>query len=230
MEGMYAKLAAGNEYDIVFPIAKWVVKLAPRGQAPVDRPRPAAERRPGLLLRLLLQRALVRRRVGGVGPVHRLQDRHRLAHRQGVDDDRQLGGPLERRGPRPHLHPRRPGRGAGDGRAPARLRRQHREGVGARGDEGPPDQPEGVPPGLLLRRHQQHGQRRRLGAPHVERRLPLPPAGPGRRPRRRSTSRRRARARRSTPTPTRSPPTPSTRAPRWCSSTTCSGPRTPSRT
>ena len=27
MEGMYAKLAAGNQYDIVFPIAKWVVKL-----------------------------------------------------------------------------------------------------------------------------------------------------------------------------------------------------------
>ena len=36
--------------------------------------------------------------------------------------------------------------------------------------------------------------------------------------------------RRSTPTPTRSRPTPSTPAPRWCSSTTCSAPRTPSRT
>ena len=40
MEGMYAKLAAGNEYDVVFPIAKWVVKPAPRGQAPLDRPGP----------------------------------------------------------------------------------------------------------------------------------------------------------------------------------------------
>ena len=32
MEGMYAKLAAGNEYDIVFPIAKWVVKLKREGK------------------------------------------------------------------------------------------------------------------------------------------------------------------------------------------------------
>jgi spermidine/putrescine transport system substrate-binding protein len=32
MEGMYAKLAAGNEYDIVFPIAKWVVKLRREGK------------------------------------------------------------------------------------------------------------------------------------------------------------------------------------------------------
>ena len=32
MEGMYAKLAAGNQYDIVFPIAKWVVKLKREGR------------------------------------------------------------------------------------------------------------------------------------------------------------------------------------------------------
>jgi spermidine/putrescine transport system substrate-binding protein len=32
MEGMYAKIAAGNEYDIVFPIAKWVVKLKREGK------------------------------------------------------------------------------------------------------------------------------------------------------------------------------------------------------
>jgi spermidine/putrescine transport system substrate-binding protein len=32
MEGMYAKLAAGNQYDIVFPIAKWVVKLRREGK------------------------------------------------------------------------------------------------------------------------------------------------------------------------------------------------------
>jgi spermidine/putrescine transport system substrate-binding protein len=32
MEGMYAKLAAGNRYDIVFPIAKWVVKLRREGR------------------------------------------------------------------------------------------------------------------------------------------------------------------------------------------------------
>ncbi len=32
MEGMYAKIAAGNQYDVVFPIAKWVVKLKREGK------------------------------------------------------------------------------------------------------------------------------------------------------------------------------------------------------
>ena len=32
MEGMYAKIAAGNQYDITFPIAKWVVKLRREGK------------------------------------------------------------------------------------------------------------------------------------------------------------------------------------------------------
>ncbi|WP_203230969.1 polyamine ABC transporter substrate-binding protein [Nocardioides caldifontis] len=32
MEGMYAKLAAGNRYDIVFPIAKWVQRLRKEGK------------------------------------------------------------------------------------------------------------------------------------------------------------------------------------------------------
>ncbi|NUR05605.1 MAG: extracellular solute-binding protein [Nocardioidaceae bacterium] len=32
MEGMYAKIAAGNQYDIVFPIAKWVVKMRREGR------------------------------------------------------------------------------------------------------------------------------------------------------------------------------------------------------
>ncbi len=32
MEGMYAKINAGNQYDIVFPIAKWVVKMRNEGK------------------------------------------------------------------------------------------------------------------------------------------------------------------------------------------------------
>lgn len=32
MEGMYAKIAAGNQYDITFPIAKWVQKLRREGK------------------------------------------------------------------------------------------------------------------------------------------------------------------------------------------------------
>jgi spermidine/putrescine transport system substrate-binding protein len=32
MEGMYAKINAGNQYDIVFPIAKWVAKMRAEGK------------------------------------------------------------------------------------------------------------------------------------------------------------------------------------------------------
>jgi spermidine/putrescine transport system substrate-binding protein len=32
MEGMYAKIAAGNQYDIIFPIAKWVERLRREGK------------------------------------------------------------------------------------------------------------------------------------------------------------------------------------------------------
>ncbi|MBV9831732.1 MAG: twin-arginine translocation signal domain-containing protein, partial [Marmoricola sp.] len=32
MEGMYAKVNAGNQYDIIFPIAKWVVKMRNEGK------------------------------------------------------------------------------------------------------------------------------------------------------------------------------------------------------
>ena len=32
MEGMYAKIAAGNQYDVIFPIAKYVVKLRQEGK------------------------------------------------------------------------------------------------------------------------------------------------------------------------------------------------------
>ena len=32
MEGMYAKVAAGNQYDIVFPIAKWAAKMRNEGK------------------------------------------------------------------------------------------------------------------------------------------------------------------------------------------------------
>jgi spermidine/putrescine transport system substrate-binding protein len=32
MEGMYAKINAGNQYDVVFPIAKWVVKMRNEGK------------------------------------------------------------------------------------------------------------------------------------------------------------------------------------------------------
>ncbi len=32
MEGMYAKIQAGNQYDIVFPIAKWVAKMRQEGK------------------------------------------------------------------------------------------------------------------------------------------------------------------------------------------------------
>ena len=72
---MYAKIPAGNQYDIIFPIAKWVLKLRARGQGPLHRPRRAHQRRAGLLLGLLLQRPVVDPEVTRLGAVHRLQDR-----------------------------------------------------------------------------------------------------------------------------------------------------------
>ena len=230
MEGMYAKLAAGNQYDIVFPIAKWVVKLKREGRLRSIDPaqlknadqvfysgsyfnEPWYDAGSEVTVPFTVYKTGIGWRTDKVssmtGSWEDLWNDEARGHVFTLDDQ-------------------------DEALAMAALRLGYdvntAERVGARRHEGPADQPEGVPPGLLLRRHQQHGQRRRLGAPHVERRLPLPPgrASPTTRPR--STSRPRARARRSTPTPTRSPPTPSTPAPRWCSSTTCSAPRTPSRT
>ena len=64
MEGMYAKINAGNQYDIIFPIAKWVVKMRREGKLRAIDHGPALQRRPGVLLRLLLQRPVVRPEVG----------------------------------------------------------------------------------------------------------------------------------------------------------------------
>ena len=83
MEGMYAKLAAGNQYDIIFPIAKWVVKLRREGKLRAIDPAELQNADQVFDSGVLLRRPLVRRRVAGLRPVHRLQDRHRLAHRQG---------------------------------------------------------------------------------------------------------------------------------------------------
>ena len=83
MEGMYAKIAAGNQYDIVFPIAKWVVKMRREGKLRAIDHDQLSNADQIYYSGLLLQRPLVRRQVAGLGAVHRLQDRHRLAHRQG---------------------------------------------------------------------------------------------------------------------------------------------------
>ena len=223
---------AGNQYDIIFPIAKWVVKLRREGKLRADRPRPAHQRRPGLLLRLLLQRPVVRRRsrasrcrspstrpasagaptrsTSMTGSWNDLWNDRRAGHIFTLDDqDEALAMAALLLG----------------------LRRQHRQ---ARREL---DEIKKllISQKKYLRAYSSDdvnnmSERRRLDPPHVERRLPLPPRGRWPRTRRSSTSRRRRRAPRSTPTPTRSPPTPSTPAPRCCSSTTCCGPRTRSRT
>ena len=230
MEGMYAKIAAGNEYDIVFPIAKWVVKLKREGKIRSIDPaqlknadqvfysgsyfnEPWYDARSEASVPFTVYKTGIGWRTDKVstmtGSWHDLWNDEARGQIFTLDDQ-------------------------DEALAMAAILLGYdvntAEDVGARRHEGPADQPEGVPPGLLLRRHQQHGRRRRLGAPHVERRLPLPEELGGRRPdhsRLRGTRRGHAR---STPTPMRSRPTPSTRARRWSSSTTCSGPRTPSRT
>ena len=121
MEGMYAKIAAGNQYDIIFPIAKWVVKMRQEGKLraidhaqltnadqvfysgsyfndPWYDPKSAAS---------------VPFTVYKTGIGWRTDKVRR--------DDRQLARPVEPPGDEADLHPRRPGRGARHGRPPARA-------------------------------------------------------------------------------------------------------------
>ena len=107
MEGMYAKLAAGNQYDIVFPIAKWVVKLSPRGQAARHRP---AELKNADQVFYPFGTSTT---PGTTGSTHSIPF---TVYKTGIgwrtdkvgENDRQLVRPVERRGARSHLHPRRP--------------------------------------------------------------------------------------------------------------------------
>jgi hypothetical protein len=98
MEGMYAKISAGNQYDITFPIAKWVVKMRREGKLRAIDQDQLSNADQVFYSGSLLQQPLVRPRRPGLGALHGLQDRHRVAHRQGRHGDRQLARPVEPRG------------------------------------------------------------------------------------------------------------------------------------
>ena len=83
MEGMYAKIAAGNQYDIVFPIAKWVVKMRREGKLRAIDPDQLQNADQVFYSGSYFNDPWYDAGVRGLGAVHRLQDRHRLAHRQG---------------------------------------------------------------------------------------------------------------------------------------------------
>jgi hypothetical protein len=75
MEGMIAKLRAGNTYDVVFPTAEYVQRLVQEEQAAADSARQAREPRQHLQL---LRRPVVRPRLGALGAVLALHHRDRL--------------------------------------------------------------------------------------------------------------------------------------------------------
>ncbi len=64
MEGMLAKLRAGNAYDVMFPTAEYVQRLDPAGAVAADSARQAREPRQHLRL---FRRSLVRPRLGALG-------------------------------------------------------------------------------------------------------------------------------------------------------------------
>ncbi len=225
--------APGNQYDVIFPGAKFVDQLRGAGQAAAHRQDAAGERRPGVRLRRLLRRPVVRPGSSDFSvPFTVYKTGHRLAQGQGRHDDRAPGRTSGTSRPRAASSP-----------STTRTRRwawprcvlgydvNTAKPDELDADQGPAAQPEAAAARLLLRRHQEHGQRRRLDPPHVERRLPLPRSAT------RSTSRRSTTSsapKEGTPInsdayaiPTNAASTP---APRCCSSTTCCGPRTRSRT
>ena len=109
MEGMQAKLAAGNQYDIIFPSAQWVQKLVAANQLhTID---PSTLKNAPLIFDHYAYFAdpVVRPEVRALDPVLDVQDRNRLAQRQTRrDPERRLVGSVERDGQGPHIRPRRP--------------------------------------------------------------------------------------------------------------------------
>ena len=147
MEGMYAKIHAGNQYDIVFPIAKWVVKMRREGKLRAIDHGQLSNADQVFYSGSYFNDPWYDAEVGGLGAVHRLQDRDRLAHRQGRRDDRQLARPVEPAGAPAASSPsttrtrrwRWPRCSSATTSTPPRPSR-------ARRDQEAADQPEEVPP------------------------------------------------------------------------------------
>ena len=133
MQGMLAKLNAGNRYDVIFPTAEWVDKLHQGQPAAADRSLAAAQLPAGHELHGLLQRPLVRPRVGAHGAL-RASTRPGSAggRTSSATTDRLLEGPLERGGQGQDLRARRLPGGARHGEPPQRLRPEHGRRGGAR--------------------------------------------------------------------------------------------------
>ena len=205
MEGMYAKIHAGNQYDIVFPIAKWVQKMRGEGKLrAIDHGQltnadqvfysgsyyndPWYDEKSAVSVPFTVYKTGIGWRTdkvdsmtGSWNDLWNPQAAKRIFTLDDQDEALAMAALL------------------------LGLRREHRQAQAARRDQEAADQPEEVPPRLLLRRRQQHGPRRRLDPPHVERRLRLPAQGRGRASPRTTTSRRPRKAPRSTPTPTAIP-------------------------
>ena len=180
MEGMYAKIAAGNQYDIVFPIAKWVVKMRREGKLRAIDPDQLTNAEqvfyPGSYFndpwydpksRVSVPFTVYKTGIGWrtdkvsgmTGSWRDLWNPEGAGHIFTLDDQDEalamaalLLGYDVNTAKTSHLEEMK------------KLLISQKT----------------VPARLLLRRRQQHERRRRLDPPHVERRLPVPARGPGR--------------------------------------------------
>ena len=109
MESMQAKLAAGNQYDIIFPSAQWVQKLVAANQLhTID---PSTLKNAPLIFDHYAYFAdpWYDAKSGALYPVLDVQDRNRLAQRQTRRNaDGRVVGSVERDVQGPYVRPRRP--------------------------------------------------------------------------------------------------------------------------
>ena len=180
MEGMYAKIQAGNQYDIIFPIAKWVQKLRVEGKVrAIDHDEltnadqvfysgsyyndPWYDDKSAVSVPFTVYKTGIGWRTDKVdsmtGSWNDLWNPQAAKRIFTLDDQ-------------------------DEALAMAALLLGYDvntvQALAPRRDQEAADQPEEVPPRVLLRRRQQHGPGRRLDPPHVERRLRLPAQRRGR--------------------------------------------------
>ena len=141
------KLRAAAQYDLIWPSSEYVYRLnATRACWRSSTARCCGTR---TSISSFYDSPLVGPELRVLGAVRVLHDRHRLAERHGLGDDRLLERPLEPRRRRPDVHPRRLPGGDRRGEPDQRLLPEHGGAGRARGLEGDAARPEGERARLL---------------------------------------------------------------------------------
>ena len=170
MESMQAKFAAGNRYDIIFPSAQWVQKLAAANQlrridSSTLKNAPLIFDHYGYFANPWYDRGSAHSIPFSMYKTGIAWRKDKLGESLGQSWSDLWNEDVEGA----HVRPRRPRRGAGHAVAAARLRHEHRGRRRARGGHRQVPQPAALPARFLQRRLQQPVGRRRLDAPDLER-------------------------------------------------------------